>query len=148
MRITIEALDANSVQMLGYTPAPSYVVTFASSSFNGEARFVPASNDARSCIGQSFDVEVSQERVTELMAVTRDHPESVVALPKTCAFQVHGVVISIVPITEPAGTEIVTIEANGALFTLAGQDLDGMKLSLGKMVSFTAHDLSLWDEAL
>ena len=137
------------MQSLGYTPMPSYAVTFTSHSVRGEARFVPASGDASDCVGQSFDVEINQERVTALTAVGHGtFAESIVALPERGAFRVHGVVTSVIPLAEPAGAEVITVAARGALFTLGGKELGGMRPSLGEMVAFTAHEVSLWDEAI
>ena len=149
MRITVEAIDANSMRPLGYTPIPSFMVKFTSPIVRGEARFVPASGNACGCAGQFFDVEVNQDLVTALGVVTHGPSiESVTALPESGAFQVQGVVTSIVPLAEPAGAQVITVSADGALFTLGSEELGGMKLSLGERVTFTAHGLSLWDEAI
>lgn len=149
MQISIEAIDADSMQSIGCTRMPSYEVTFRSPTVCGKARFVPASTEVNSCTGQSFEVEVSQERVTGLRSLG-NHPlaESVTALPESGAFQIQGVVTSIVSLTEPAGMTVVAVAARGALFSLAGEELGGVKLSLGEKVTFIAHDVSLWDAAI
>jgi len=149
MRIIIENIDPNSMKPLGYTQLPSFSAEFSSPVVKAVARFVPASGNARGCSGESFDVEIDQERVSGLERVEHDSPsESVVALPEPGAFRIHGTVTSIVPIAEPPGNSVVTVLARGAAFTLSGGELAGKLLSLGERVAFTVHEVSLWDEAI
>lgn len=149
MRITVETIDAGSMQLLGYTPMPSYVVVFAANAFRGQARFVPALEDANRCLGQVFDVEVNQERVTALQTIgALAFSASVHALSECCAFHVQGVVTHVAYLSEPAGVPLVVVSACGADFMLGRAELGDMKLSMDERVSFVAHGLSLWDEAL
>lgn len=149
MRITIERIDVNTMKPLGYTQLPSFSATFSSSIVRGAARFVPASGNSRGCSGESFDVEIGQERVSGLKRVEhKSLSESVVALPEPGAFHICGTVASIVAIAEPPGNSVVTVMARGAVFTLSGEDLAETMLSLGERVAFTVHEMSLWDEAI
>lgn len=133
---------------LGYTKLPSFPVQFSSSVVNGLALFVPASGEGRGCASQSFDVEINQEKVSKLKRGGLDSVESVAALPEANAYEVSGKVISVVPIGEPEGHEVITVQAGEAIFTLSWDELGGVKLSLGERVTFIAHTLSLWDEAI
>jgi hypothetical protein len=149
MRITIKAIDEDSVQALGYTPTPSYAVEFTSTAINGQARFVPASGSANDCVGQVFDVEVNQERVSAFkMAEGKPFVEAVTSLPEKGSFHVQGVVVSVVPLSEPVGNEVASVSAGEALFMLTSEELGGAKLIVGERITFVAHELSLWDEAI
>ncbi len=149
MRITIEAVNIGSVQPLGYMQLPSYLVRFISASIQGEARFVPSSDDVRSNIGQVLDVEISQEGVSAFKSVgNSSFTQAIVALAEAKAFQVQGVVASVIVLSEPPGTLLVTVSACGAIFMLSNSDLEGLSPSAGEAVSFVAHELSLWDEAI
>lgn len=137
------------MEHIGYVGVPSFPAQFSSSVVKGRARFVPAEGDAQGCVGRSFDVEINQERVTDLRRVNREaDADAVVALPEFGAFRVCGTVASVVPLGEPEGSDFVTIAAGEAAFILCEPDLCGVKLTQGETVAFVAHDVSLWDEAI
>lgn len=148
MKITVESIDVSAMENLGFTQLPSFPVRFSSEVVNGVARFVPASGEVQRCAGESFDVEINQENVTHLKRIRSELVESVVALTEPGVFQVSGRVSSVVSLGEPEGSEVVTVSAGEATFTLSSEELGSMKLSLGEKVSFVAHALSLWDEAI
>jgi hypothetical protein len=148
MRITVESIDAKAMDRLGFTQIPSFPVRFSSAVVSGTARFVPASSEAQHCAGQSFDVEINQEKVTNLERISSESGESVVARTEPGVYQVSGRVSSVVPLGEPEGSEVVTVAAGEAMFTLSSEELGSMKLLLGERVSFVVHTLSLWDEAI
>ena len=133
---------------LGYMQLPSFPIRFSSSVANGLALFVPASGEAQGCAGQTFDVEINQEKVSALERASLESVDSIVALPEPNAFKVSGRVISAVSMAEPVDNEIISVKAGEAIFTLSRNELGGVKLALGECVTFIAHTLSLWDEAI
>jgi hypothetical protein len=146
MLVTIEHIEESTMQQIGCMKIPSFVVRFTSSVVSGFARFVPASGDANVCMGQTFYVEINQESVTDLQLIQLSAIESVTPLPAPGSFLVLGTVDSVVPLGE-AGP-VVTVTARGATFTLATDELGSLIPSLGEQLSFVAHGLSLWDEAI
>lgn len=149
MRITIESIATKAVQHIGYTRIPGYPVQFSSLDIKGGALFVPKTANVEGCVGQSFYVEIGQERVTNLERVAHEgNAEAVVALSEFGAFCVCGTVTSVVPLDEPEGNQVVTIAAGEAVFTLCQEDLGSVKLVQGEKVAFVAHEVSLWDEAI
>lgn len=149
MLITVERIDRSSSKPLGYMNYASFSIEFSSSLINGHARFVPADVENQQLEGQSFYVEIDQEKVTDFRV---KEPGSIgqAVSRKTVAgtFEVHGVVESITPLSEPEGEQINTIKVLEARFTLSRSDTQNATLSIGENVSFTVHGLSLWDEAL
>ena len=135
------------MQRMGCMQMPGFLVRFSSSVVCGQARFVPASGDAKGCIGQSCYVEIDQEKITNVHPATPGSIEGVTALADAGAFLVVGTVVSIVPIQEPAGA-IVTVTAREARYTLSSDEFGNVVPSPGDRVTFVAHDLSLWDEAI
>jgi hypothetical protein len=148
MRITIERIDTSAMETRGYMQLPSFPVHFRSTTVSGNARFIPASSELQQCVGQSFDVEINQEAVTEFeVSKCGGVDEAVVALPEQAAFRVHGVVTSVIQLSEPEGEQVITVKAKEAFFTLTQADVRDTQLSTGEVVSFVVHEVSLWDEA-
>jgi len=147
MRITVESIDPNAMVRLGFAQLPSFPVQFSSVTVCGTANFVPAIGDAQSCAGQVFDVEINQQKITNLERIGAESGESVVACVELGCYKVAGRVTSVVRLDERGDDEIVTVTAGEATFTLSSGDVAGIALSLGQSVSFLAHSLSLWDEA-
>lgn len=147
MLVTIENIDENSMQLIGCMKIPSFSVRFSSAVANGFARFVPASGVAQGCIGRSFYVEINQETITNLQLLTPMAIESVTPLAAPGSFLVQGTVSSVVPLEGPDAS-LVTVTARDATFTLEQKELEGFRPSLGEQLSFVAHGVSLWDEAV
>lgn len=149
MRITIDSLDPNDEKRIGFTPMPSYAVSFSGSLISGTARFVPASEAPMLCVGEVFDVEVSQERISEFEVLqNRATLEPLAMRPEANGFIVHGVVSSVQPVNEPSGQQCIVVVAGEAQFFLSRTEIGDIDLSVGNAVRFIAHDVSLWDEAI
>ena len=150
MRITVESIDQRGERRLGCMQLPSFPVQFSSATFSGKARFVPAGSDWQRSIGQTFEVEINQENITnfEVLEASVLQETSVTAQTQPGDFRVCGVVIAIVSIAEPDGEQIITVKAGDALFNLTRTELRIAHLSEGSAVAFTVHDMSLWDEAI
>lgn len=148
MLITINSVDSNALQRIGSMQFPSFPVQFSAAALTGRARFVPSSGDAEGLVGQSFQVEIEQGRVTDLRRVGVEAEPKVIALAEPGSFQVCGIVRAVVPLGETDGSVLVSVVAGEAVFTLCQDDLRGMALSQGERVTFTAHEVSLWDEAI
>jgi hypothetical protein len=149
MRITIDGLDLNDEKRIGFTLMPSYAASFSSKLLSGTARFVPASDTPMLCVGEVFDVEISQEEISEFEVLrTSAISESVAMRPQANGFIVHGVVSSIEPVSEPPGQQCVVVVAGEAGFFLSRTEIGDIDLSVGDAVRFIAHDVALWDEAI
>jgi hypothetical protein len=149
MRITIDSLNLVGEKRIGFTPMPSFLVAFRSSVVSGRARFVPASETPMLCVGEIFDVEISQEKISGFEVLARDSVSQLVAMyPQANGFMVNGVVSSIQPVSEPAGQQSICINAGEAQFFVSRTEIGSVALSVGDAVRFIAHDVSLWDEAI
>ena len=149
MRITIESIDTESMQKLGYMQVPSFLVKYRSSTCTSEARLVPAHSDVQQCLGQVYEVEVNQESVSDFSVVVGNTSrEAIVAMSERTALRVTGVVTSIMQISEPPGEQMITVRAEDAFFTLSRADTGFAMLSVGDKISFVAHEVSLWDEEI
>lgn len=148
MQITITSIDARSPRQIGFTRMLSYPVEFSASTTSGTALFVPASGNPDGLIGQSLYVEVNQESVTDLHIVSGDPPDEFAPLAERGSFRVCGVVSTVVPLGPPSGSAIITVVAGDAQVTLCQSDLGEARPSRGDKVTFTAHEVSLWDEAI
>ena len=129
---------------------PSFPVQFHSSLFSGQAMFVPASGDWKHCLGQSFEVEIDQEKVTgfKVLETSSLLAPLITAITETGDFQVFGTVIVVASIAEPDGEQIITVKAGDAHFTFPKSELQISRLSEGDAVAFTVHEMSLWDTAI
>jgi hypothetical protein len=149
MRIIIDGLDPSDEKRIGFTSMPSYAASFSSSLVSGTARFVPASDTPMLCVGEVFDVEVSQEMISEFEVLQSSSIlESVAMRPQANGFIVHGVVSSIEPINEPPGQQCIVVVAGEAHFFLSRTEIGDIDLSVGDAVRFIAHDVALWDAAI
>lgn len=135
---------------IGCMRMPSYLVQFRAQSISGTARFVPSLECPQHCVGQTFDVEVNQESVTdfEVLVCAPQLEATITALPTPGDYLVHGTVTSVLHIQEPQGSFLVSIVAGDAHFTLSSCETGLSNLTKGNAVAFIAHDLSFWDEAI
>jgi hypothetical protein len=149
MRIIVTSIEAGPQVRLGTTQLPAFPAHFKSEGFAGSAWFVPASGQGADYIGQTLDVEISQEAVSQF-ALEDDREDEVGVEPASTSrtYKVVGLVTSIVPLEEPPGEAIFTVSIGDAEFTLARSELGHVLPAKGSKVSFIAHDLSLWDEAI
>ena len=144
MRITIQRLDEKSMLPIGNMLIPSYLVHFESSFVNGQARFVPALFDFVGCIGQTFDVEVNQDSVSDFILSKHSQDQhTVVAQFESGSFLVRGLVSAAYP-----ENDLIVVTANEVNFTLTNRDFGDIKPCIGDEVSFIAHGVSLWDVAI
>lgn len=149
MRIIIDSLDLSDEKRIGFMSMPSYAASFSSKLVSGTARFVPASDTPMLCVGQVFDVEVSQEKISEFEVLQSSAiSESVAMRPQANGFIVHGVVSSIESVSEPPGQQCIVVVAGEAGFFLSRTEIGNIDLSVGDAVRFIAHDVALWDEAI
>ncbi len=149
MRITVTSIDTGSQVRLGSMQMPSFAAHFESPNVSGSAWFVPASGQGSDYVGQTLDVEISQEAVTQFaLEVDRSSAPCVEPASAPRTYRVVGVVTSVVPLEEPAGEAIFTVSVGDAAFTLERDDLGHARPAEGMKVSFLAHELSLWDEAI
>lgn len=149
LAVTIEQVRADAMELLGFTPHPSYPAWFRSALVSGWARFVPFGNDPVAYVGRSLLVELSQESISELAKLPLpESGETVEALPIAGNYMVRGTVSLVQPVTEPPGNFYVVIRASEASFFLSQAELAGAQLSVGDTVTFAAIGLSLWDEEL
>jgi hypothetical protein len=147
MLITIESIDESSMQPIGCMKIPGFIVRFTSPAVSGFARFVPSSGTAKGCIDQSFYVEINQENTTDVQLLPLKAIESITPLPAPGSFLVLGTVTALVPLGGLDG-QLVTVAARDATFTLESKELGDIQPMLGEQITFVAHDLSLWDEAI
>lgn len=107
---------------------------------------MPASGKADGNVGQTLEVELSQERVTHEDA--KDFEPRVQNLSEQASYRVSGIVDFVKPLKDPIGACIVYISVGNANFTLTTSELGGIKPVKGGHLSFTVQELSLWDEAI
>lgn len=149
MRITIDDLDVVDMKRVGFTELSSFPVAFRSSVISGYARFVPAADTPESCIGKVFDVEINQERISDFEVLKSTFTaRSVSVCVEANRFAVYGIVSTIHSVSEPAGEQVIYISAGEALFAVTKTEIGGVTLSVGDVVRFVAHDVTLWDEAI
>ena len=148
MLITIETIDPEEPRDVGDRPMLGYPARFRSSMVHGWAIFVPVDGEVADLGGQSFSVEINQERVSAFEILEGPAQPEVAPLPARGDFQVRGVVSAIVPFTEPEGEQLVVVSARDAIFTLLRSEVGSRLLRTGEWVSFIAEDVSLWDEGL
>jgi hypothetical protein len=128
---------------------PSFLIEFSSPLVKGQARLVPSGIETQQYEGQSLYVEIDQEKVTDFrVRESGSTGQTVSPMIEAGTFEVHGVVESITPLSEPEGEQVIMIKVLEARFTLSRSDTQNATLSIGAYVSFTVHGLSLWDEAL
>lgn len=132
---------------IGCMRMPSYLVQFRAQSISGTARFVPSLECPQHCVGQTFDVEVNQESVTDFEVLVCAQMAAITALTTPGDYLVHGTVTSVFH-QEPQGAFLVGIVAGDAHFTLSSCETGLSNLTKGNAVAFIAHDLSFWDEAI
>lgn len=150
MRITIESLNYEAVRQFGFTPMAGYRVIFTAGPLRAGAWFVPATEDVSILVGQSFEVEVNQERISDLVLVPPSESASNTfsAMPEFACFQVRGQVASAHPRNKDGGDPIAFVSAGDAYITLGDDELAGLELKEGDTVAFLMHDVSLWDSAI
>ena len=150
MRITIETIDSESPRGVGDTPVPGYPVLFRSSVTHGWAMFVPVDGEVTDLAGQSVSVEINQERISsfQVFGTSPRRDPLITALADRGHYQVQGVVSAIVPFIEPEGEQLVVVAAGDASFTFLRSETGCRALRTGEWVTFTAEDVSLWDEGL
>ena len=148
MRITIQSTDLRSVLGIGGRPATSVRVGFLSRGFGGWACFISAAASNSDLVGREFDVEIDHERISDLSTGWDNGLTTGVSpLAEPGSFRVRGVIIDVSPLGEPAMDSLVTVAAGDAIFTLDRQDVGDVAFAKGEWVTFTAHEVSLWDEA-
>lgn len=148
MNIVIEEIDSASMRLIGYTPTPSFLVHFRSAAFGGVARLVPAVEQPDDCVGMQFDVEITQGSVTAFRVLDQLDSKAVEALDEPGSFAVSGLVESQSVTSDPSAPRYVFITAGEACFCLSDVEMGGLLPDAGSAVTFVAHDVSLWDEAL
>ena len=148
MRVRIESIDLCRPSRVGGTRAPGYRARFQSRGFGGWARFVPAAANGSDLVGREFEVEIDHERITDLLS-SGDAAQAAGVLPlaEPGSFLVRGVVREVVSLGESGIGSLAVVAVGDAIFTLDQQDLGGAVLAKGECVAFTAHDVTLWDEA-
>lgn len=148
MRITIESIDLRSEFGTGGGPVTSARVGFLTRGFGGSARFVPASASNADLLGREFDVEIDHERISDLSTGWDEGLTAGVSpLAEPGSFRVRGVVIAVVALGAPDMESLVTVAAGDAIFALDQQDVGDAAFAKGACLTFTAHEVSLWDEA-
>jgi len=148
MEIIVRQIDTTSIQLIGAARLPSYLIHFSSPMFSGIARFVPASDVPVGCEGQKFEVEIAQDAVTEFQLPERQMDARIDQLDSAGSFRVHGVVTNVLALTESPVSRWTIVTAGDATFTLTPEDTFEQVLQIGAHVSFVAHCLSFWDEAI
>ncbi len=149
MQILVTAIDPTQQTRLGYTQLPSFMAKFEGAEFSGSAWFVPASGKADGNAGQTLEVELSQERVTQVtLEDAKDFEPRVQNLSEPASYRVTGFVDFVTQLKDPIEACIVYISVGNANFTLTTSELGGIKPVQGGHLSFTVHGLSLWDEAI
>ncbi|NHZ61520.1 hypothetical protein [Massilia genomosp. 1] len=146
MNVTIEEIDSASMRPIGSSPQPSFVVHFRSAAFSGIARLVPALERAEDCLGQEFNVEICQGSVTQFGVLDQPALNAVEAQDTPGSFKVTGIVES--QSADPGAQRYGFITAGEACFCLSEAEMGGLWPEPESIVSFIAHDVTLWDEAL
>jgi hypothetical protein len=149
MQITVTDLDIASARPMGNMRAPGYRVHFTCSLVSGSALFVPACAASDKLKGETFDVEISQEAIEKFASVPPavPHESRLTALARGGDFEVVGIITSIVRLGDALTTDILTITAADASFTLDSNEV-GSSYRDGEWVTFIAREVSLWDEAI
>lgn len=148
MLITITNVDEKAPRLIGFTRLLGFPVEFSAATTSGTATFVPASGQPDGLLGQSFHVEIDQEVVSNLRIVGADVQEEFSSLGESGSFRVCGVVSTVVPLSEPAGAEIISVTASEVMITISKDDLGEVRPSKGDKLMFTVREVSLWDEAI
>jgi hypothetical protein len=150
MRVTIESLSSDEPREFGFTPMQGYPVMFSAGTLRAHAWFVPADTDLSHVVGREYEVEVNQERVTALTPVGagQDGSQGLAALPDFGSFRVHGRIESVLLANEHGGEPAAFVRAGDAYLALGSVELAGLELHAGDTITFVAHDVSLWDEAI
>jgi hypothetical protein len=147
LKIAIDEIDAASSKLLGYTPLPSFLVKFHGSTIKGVARLVPASGIADAGPGDEFVVELAHEAVSNFAVLNRDVPPSIVSTSAAGDFKVIGPV-SFLSKTASQDIQGVYVAVGDASFALTLEEMGGVLPSIGTMVEFVVHDVSMWDEVI
>ncbi|MFZ2990444.1 hypothetical protein [Ideonella sp.] len=149
MQVIVTQINPEQPIYRGHLRMPSFLAQFDSAGFSGSAWFVPATGNSSGYLGQRLDVELSHDRVTQvLLEDGQGFKSRVEPLPAPGAYRVSGTVSSMVPLRVPPGEAIVSVTAGDATFALTIAELAGIRPAPGIHLSFLVHDLSLWDEAL
>lgn len=147
MNIQIDAIMETTPIALGASHMASYLTHFRSAAFSGWARFVPAENNVKQYVGQEITVEISHDGISNFF-VTECEKQEITALTERGDYHVCGKVQLIARHSSPIGNRTAYIDACGATFCLGMNDLKTIEVSEGDNVTFDAHGLSLWDEAI
>ncbi len=148
LKITIEDIQLNDVQPLGYMRLPSYAVLFQSSLVSGWARFVPARDNPLGYVGETLQVEVNQESTSQFVHSSTASEALVTPLATLGDYRIRGTIASIDSISDPPDGFTVVISVGETAFCLSHLDIDRRNLSVGATIEFTAHEVSLWDEEI
>lgn len=148
MKITIEDIDSASMRPIGHSQYPSFVARFRSVPFSGVARLVPAVDDPKDCVGLELGVEITQGSVTDFQVIGLPAIVGADALETPASFKVCGILESQSPPSETGEGRYAFIAVGEASFCLSEEEMGGMWPEPESIVSFVAHDVTLWDEAL
>jgi len=149
MQILVTAINPTRQTRLGCMQLTAFLAEFEGAEFSGTAWFIPASGNANDYVGQTLEVELSQEGVTQVSLTDEENFEARIQyISAPCTYQVRGIVNCVIPLEVPIGECIVYISSGNANFTLTATELGGLKPEQGVHLSFTVHELSLWDEAI
>ncbi|NHZ91459.1 hypothetical protein F2P45_20975 [Massilia sp. CCM 8733] len=148
MIITTEDIDSASMRPVGYAQLPSFVARFRSVPFSGVARLVPAYDNPRDCLDLELGVQITQGSVTDFRVIGLPAIVGADALDIPGSFKVCGILESQSPPSETGEGRYAFIAVGEASFCLSEQEMGGMWPEPESIVSFVAHDVTLWDEAL